>query len=303
MAWPRVQFAPLRARPKCLQCALAWHGMASAVVMGKHAVATELRPIPSWPALQVEPVRPVLDLATVAGRLRAVICVINLYRLLMEMTKALPPLVSRRPLWCPFSHGSAEITLTPAGATKKIKDIKAHLQAAGTTQEALKQAYEAAATAAGQQQQQQGHLPFLVCARDEDGRPAAPTFGARAGYTVHTTPLGYTRHIRTEEVSNLDMEHTHLKHAYDFNKVVLGFNISTQESLGSTLSGSMSLVGTTSSTWQQCRLQLQRAACAPVNARCMVACCSAASPRLTLPRMHNAVAWHLISLYYSVGPL
>ena len=188
-------------RPKCLQCALI-----SAVVMGKHVVATVLRPIPSWPALlQVEPVLPVLDLATVAGRLRAVICIINLYRLLLAMTNALPPLESRMSLWCPFFHGSAEITFTPLGATKKINEFKAHLLAAGTTQDALKRAYEAAAGAA-ELQQQQGQLPFLVCARDGDGRLAVPTFSARAGYTVYTTPLGYMRNIRTEEVSNLDME-------------------------------------------------------------------------------------------------
>lgn len=66
------------------------------------------------------------------------------------------------------------------------------MQKSGTSQLALEAAYAAAAAAASQLPS--GKKPFLVTACE------GPTFTARGGYQVHTTPLGFHKRLVTERV-------------------------------------------------------------------------------------------------------
>lgn len=122
----------------------------------------------------------------------AAVAAIAADRLMVAMWRSLPDLPGRKPLWSEIERGGASITLTPAGAVKKIERFKPFAQPHGMTQASLKDAYKAAAAAA-QQQHNQGLKPFLVSAAK------GPKFtGDR--FEVSTTPLGYNRHITTEAV-------------------------------------------------------------------------------------------------------
>lgn len=107
------------------------------------------------------------------------------------MRTQLPPLDTRQELWKIHDRGPAQIMLTPQGAIKTISRIKSS-GVSGASQQVLTAAYQAASEAAAQQQGL-GQLPFLVRAS------SGPDFKG-SNITVHTTPLGYSRQIKTERV-------------------------------------------------------------------------------------------------------
>ena len=108
------------------------------------------------------------------------------------MSSRLPSLDRRKQLWKVFERGPAQVMLTPRGAIKEINNFKSFARTAGTSQEILIKAYEAASAAAAQQRGL-GQLPFLVYASH------GPDFG-RSRFVVHTSPLGYSRQVKTEQV-------------------------------------------------------------------------------------------------------
>lgn len=78
------------------------------------------------------------------------------------------------------------------GAVKRISRFKAFATSIGSSQDIIKQAYEAASKAA-RDEQKHGALPFLVYASE------GPDFSGNSGLSVCTTPLGYSRHISSEQ--------------------------------------------------------------------------------------------------------
>jgi len=78
------------------------------------------------------------------------------------------------------------------GAVKRISRFKAFSTSIGSSQDIIKQAYKAAFIAA-RDEQQHGALPFLVYASE------GPDFSSNSGLSVCTTPLGYSRHISSEQ--------------------------------------------------------------------------------------------------------
>jgi len=78
------------------------------------------------------------------------------------------------------------------GAVKRISRFKVFATSIGSSQEIIKQAYNAASVAA-RDEQKHGALPFLVYASE------GPDFSSKSGLSVCTTPLGYSRHISSEQ--------------------------------------------------------------------------------------------------------
>lgn len=133
-------------------------------------------------------------MGTENGRLDAVCCAIQCYRIIALMASRLPPLERRLILWQNQVRGLADVTLTPRGAVKVISQFKLFAKVIGTSKAVLTKAYEVA-NAAAAQQMRLGQLPFLVAALE------GPDFG-RSGFSVCTTPLGYSRSINTEQVGH-----------------------------------------------------------------------------------------------------
>lgn len=117
---------------------------------------------------------------------------------MVVMASMVPKCLHRTPLWEDTERQEGSLMLTPMGAVKQISNFKAFARRHGVTQESLEDAYKAAAAAA-QQRKDQGLKPFLVAAR------AGPHF-SRHGLEVHTTPLGYSRRIKTEAVRMLQVQ-------------------------------------------------------------------------------------------------
>jgi len=139
---------------------------------------------------QVDPVGGLLDLSSAQGRLDAVCSWISYYRIMALMSTQLPALDRRLELWKVVQRGPAQVMLKPGGAIKTVSHIKSS-GASGINQNILTQAYQVAAAAAAQQQRL-GQPPFLVRATQ------GPNF-SRSYLEVHTTPLGFSRPVRTEQ--------------------------------------------------------------------------------------------------------
>lgn len=112
-------------------------------------------------------------------------------RIMALMSTQLPDLDRRLELWKVVQRGPAKVMLKPQGAIKTVSRIKSS-GASGINQNILTQAYQVAAEAAAQQQRL-GQPPFLVRATQ------GPKF-SRSNLEVHTTPLGFSRPVRTEQV-------------------------------------------------------------------------------------------------------
>lgn len=69
---------------------------------------------------QISSTEALFDLRTPRGRLAAICCAVNLYRLFVLMSQRLPKLEERMPLWLTRQRGDADVTLTPRGAKKRI---------------------------------------------------------------------------------------------------------------------------------------------------------------------------------------
>ena len=136
-----------------------------------------------------------LDLSTPHGRLQAVCCTIQCYRLLHLLSTHLPRLEKRVTLWRDLKRASnTTVVLKPGGATKSIAQFKAFAESIGSSNDILKRAYIVAGQSAGAQKALKEE-PFLIYAS------AGPTFGST--FSVTTTPLGYHRSIKTEKDARL----------------------------------------------------------------------------------------------------
>jgi hypothetical protein len=137
-----------------------------------------------------------LDLSTPHGRLQAVCCTIQCYRLLHLLSSHLPRLEKRLMLWKEVKRGpNATIMLIPGGAVKSIANFKSFAKAIGSSKDILQEAYNVARLSAADQKTL-GEDPFLVYASN------GPTFSSRS-LLVTTTPLGYHRSIKTEKDARL----------------------------------------------------------------------------------------------------
>ena len=136
---------------------------------------------------------PVLNLTTANGRLEAVCCIIQIYRLMTLMVSIIPPLEMRQPLWEKETRGQVSIFLMPCGADKTIAHFKAFSRDSGTDELTIKNAYLAAAAAAAEREAL-GLKPFLVSA-------AMGPFFTSSTFTVQTRPLGYCKWLVSEQVN------------------------------------------------------------------------------------------------------
>ena len=142
---------------------------------------------------EVHSTGPVLNLATTKGRLEAVCCIIQIYRLMALMVSIIPPLEMRQPLWEKQTRGQVSLFLMPSGAYKTIVRFKAFARDNGTDEATIKKAYLAAAAAAAEREAL-GQKPFLVSV-------AMGPFFASSTFTVQTRPLGYCKWLVSEQVN------------------------------------------------------------------------------------------------------
>jgi len=148
--------------------------------------------------VQVRTASPLMDLTSVAGRLDMVCTLIQCYRLQSYMASILPCAEQRQQLWRKVERGFIDVTLNPTGALKEIQRFKAFAKAASNSEQILRDAYEAAASAAAKQKQEGLGVALVTAALGPEVR--------RDYYMVQTTPLGYNSRPATEQVS-LDTQH------------------------------------------------------------------------------------------------
>ena len=105
---------------------------------------------------------PLLDLSSPGGRLNALCCTIQCYRLLHLLSSQLPPIERRVMLWWEDQRdNNTTVILQPGGADKVISRFNAFSQSIGSSEDVIQEAYRIASVAATNQVSQ-GRKPFLI---------------------------------------------------------------------------------------------------------------------------------------------
>ena len=139
---------------------------------------------------QFTEVSDVIDISTMAGRVKLLLALAQLYRLLHLMSRMVPPLAQRHALFGELKRsGPGDVTLSfETDYIKKVAKRFSELEEYGTDFKILQEAYKAAATAANESE---SGVPYLITAK------TAP-YKRLNNYRVSLAPVGYQPDIQIQ---------------------------------------------------------------------------------------------------------
>ncbi|DBB09237.1 TPA: hypothetical protein ACH3X3_007820 [Trebouxia sp. C0006] len=148
--------------------------------------------IPSHADQPVQVVGPRLDFFSIQDRVSLLLSLVQAYRLLAVMSKSVPPLPGRIPLYQEIATENSIIVMEGTTVFKQINKFEDYQRRQNTSLAAIQKAYGAADEAAIAANLA-GALQYLVSPVSQ------PSVGRKKEYQVRTQPCGYNTSVSTEQ--------------------------------------------------------------------------------------------------------